>query len=480
MIQFKKKYFNPLYFIINDLIKINSIRTILVYGGKSSSKTVSIAQILSKECLIKRAGAIAFRKEGTIIKTTIKKSFNLAIDSMFIGPAFSKLEFIYRCNNESEIVLKGLDDEEKAKGIESYKYLYLDELNHFTKDEFQQFNLSLRGIEGQKIFASWNPVSETSWVKKELIDKYEFIETKYKLPSTTSFVNISTCGKVVLIKTTWEDNYWIAGSPDGSYGYRDDNLIAEYLKLRETDYNSYRVNVLGEWGIRKTGGEFWKQFNQEKHVKPLNYIKAPIHVTLDENGIPYVTVSIWQVMGNEIRQLHEIPCRTPDNNAPKAARKFINWLQSIRHEDMVFVYGDPSSKKGSTSDENNRSFYDKFFQELQLAKIPFTNRVVRSAPEVALSAAFINEIFENNLNGWHIEINSSCSVAIEDYLVVKEAPDGSMVKPTAIEPETKKKFETHGHFSDAFRYFIIELLKSDWIKWKQRKNNLSMQTGYFR
>lgn len=479
MIRYDKKWFNPLYFILLDLLNDNGIRAIWIYGGKSSSKTVSIAQIIARENL-RGFSSIAFRKESTTIKTTLKNSFNLAIDTMRINPAFTKLEFSYRCKSNAEIVLKGLDDEEKAKGVEGYMYLYLDELNHFAKDDYTQFNLSLRGIEGQKIFASWNPVSETSWIKKELIDTYQFIDTKYRLPCETSFVRISTCGKVILIKTTWEDNFWIAGSPDGSYGYLDQNLIAEYMKLRETDYNSYRVNVLGEWGIRKTGGEFWKQFNQDKHVKPIDYIRGPIHVTLDENSLPYVTVSIWQVIGGEIRQVHEIPCRTPDNNAPKAAKKFISWLNAIKHEDMVYVYGDPSSKNGSTSDENNRSFYDKFFQELQLARVRFTNRVLRSAPEIALSAAFINEILENNLNGWQIIINSSCTVAIEDYQVVKEAPDGTMIKPTVIDPETKKRYETHGHFSDAFRYFIIELLKKEWLKWKARKTNLNTQAGYFR
>jgi len=41
-------------------------------------------------------------------------------------------------------------------------------------------------------------------------------------------------------------------------------------------------------------------------------------------------------------------------------------------------------------------------------------------------------------------------------------------------------YETHGHFSDAKRYFIIELLKEEWNKYKSRKNNLASQAGWFR
>ena len=154
MVTFRKKYFNPLYFILNEIIKDKSIRTVLVYGGKSSSKTVSIVQLISKEALVKGASTIAFRKESAIIKTTLKKSFNLALDTMFISPAFTKYDLSYKCNSGAEIIMKGLDSEEKAKGIESYKYVYLDELNHFEYLEYEQFELSLRGIEGQKIFAS--------------------------------------------------------------------------------------------------------------------------------------------------------------------------------------------------------------------------------------------------------------------------------------------------------------------------------------
>ena len=53
-IKFSKKWFNPLYFILCELLKEDSIRFIFIYGGKGLSKTVSIAQLLLKEALIKK------------------------------------------------------------------------------------------------------------------------------------------------------------------------------------------------------------------------------------------------------------------------------------------------------------------------------------------------------------------------------------------------------------------------------------------
>lgn len=449
-LRLSRKWFNPLYFILNNIIKDDNIRNVHVYGGKSSAKTVSISQILSKECYISNASSIAFRKEGTLIQTTLKKSFNLAISTMRMQDAFEKLQFMYRCIDGGEIVLKGLDDPEKAKGIESYKYVYLDELNHFEEEEYEQFNLSLRGIPGQKIFTSWNPINEKSWVKKNLLDTVDFIDIDIygTLPDINSFVKISSDGKSILIKTTYKDNYWIVGSPDGSYGYRDNNLIATYESLREHKYNIYKINVLGEWGSVRTGGEFWKQFNEIKHVKPVEVdLSTTIHISLDENVNPYVTQTVWQVFttNKEIKQVHEILSRSPDNNAPKAAKQAVRWLNQIGYGNVVYVYGDPSGGKRSTIDANNASFFDKYIETLQSAGFRVEKRVARSAPEVALSAAFINDIFETNLYGWSIAISDRCFASIEDYILVKEDAEGRMLKEKVKDKNSGVTYEPQGH-----------------------------------
>jgi phage terminase large subunit len=125
--------------------------------------------------------------------------------------------------------------------------------------------MSLRGIEGQKIFASWNPVDENHWIKINIINNEEWVETQYKLPCESSFVRVSKDGKTILIKTTYEDNYWINGSPCGTYGYRDQNRIDYYNKLKEIDENQYKVNVLGEWGTNKEGKIFtkWELYDED-------------------------------------------------------------------------------------------------------------------------------------------------------------------------------------------------------------------------
>lgn len=419
------------------------------------------------------------------------KSFKVANKRM----GFDKADFwhfqtdLIRSNeNSAQIQFKGLDDEENIKGIEDVDIIYNNEWNQFTEDQWAQQRKRLRGRPNQKFICDWNPISSLLWIYKDWIDLDEWTDlpldmpdapTKYSaLNAEHSFKRINKAGNSVWIKITHRDNYWIVGHPSGKGGFIDYNTLADFEWDRINKPNMYRIYANGDRGIMRTGGEFWKQFDNDKHVKPVAYQRAPIHVTIDENGKPYVTLAIWQVIGGNINQIAELPCKTPENNAPKAARKFISYLQRIDHQDMVFVYGDPSSKRGSTVDENNKSFYDKFFEELTAAKIRYTSRVGKGAPEVALSAAFINEIYEFNLYGWVITVDSDCAVSIEDYLIVKEAPDGTMIKPTAEDPVTKKKYETHGHFSDAKRYFIIQLLKNDWDKWRKTKTKLA--PGHFR
>jgi PBSX family phage terminase large subunit len=263
-INFKKEWFNPLYFILNDLLQYPDIDTILIFGGKSSSKTVSVAQLLSKELCCHGVNSIAFRKESSTIDTTLKKSFNLAREKMYLYQVMGQFDKFYRYEG-AEIQLKGIDDESKAKGIESYKFVYLDELDHFKFKEYNQFQMSLRGIPGQKIFASWNPIDENSWIKTKLIDTKIWKETNYKLPSESSYVKISGDGSTILIKTTYLDNYWINGSPCGTYGYADKNLIKRYNELKLIDENQYNINVLGEWGTNKEGKIFnrWELYDED-------------------------------------------------------------------------------------------------------------------------------------------------------------------------------------------------------------------------
>lgn len=467
-----KKWFNPLYFILNEIIKIPTIRTVLIYGGKSSSKTISIDQVLAKECYVKAASSIAFRKESAIIPTTLKKSFNLAIDSMYLYPAFEKQDRRYLCKNQagtiSEIVMKGLDDPEKAKGIESYKYVYLDELNHFEKSEFEQFNLSLRGIEGQKIFASWNPTDENSWVKTDIVDTYEWLPTEWALPCPNSFVQISSCGKVVLIKTTYEDNYWIVGSPCGTYGYRDENLIFEYERLRTTNANSYKVNVLGEWGKTVFGGEFLKCWKSEQHTGVYPYDpEQAIYLYFDENVVPYFPCGIFQVGLDQKspRLIHCIAAKSPNNKVNWVCDEITRKLLAWGHKEAVYVGGDATSQKDDVKLEKG----DDMFRLIITALKQFNpqRRTTASNPSVRMSKDFVNSILEGDVPGMSFGADKSCRQAIIDFENTKEDKNGKVDKSTVTDKATGQTYQPYGHFVDLTRYFLTNTFANEYTNYQR-------------
>lgn len=493
MIRFDKKWFNPLYFILNQIIKNDSVRTILVYGGKSSSKTISVTQVLAKECYVKGSNAIAFRKESAIIPTTLKKSFQLAISSTRLSPAFETQDRKFLCENQggevSEIVLKGLDHYEKAKGVESYKFIYLDELNHFAKEEYEQFDLSMRGIKGQKILASWNPVDESTWVKTSLIDNQDktgqpqnkWIDTdKYgSLPCENSFIRVSEDGKTILIKTTFEDNYWIVGSPCGTYGYRDENLIAVYEALKSRNYNSYKVNVLGEWGKTVFGGEFLKAWRSETHtgVYPYNP-KLAVYLIFDENVNPYFPCGIFQVAenGKEFFLVHIIAKENPENTVNHMCREIDRKLNAWGHKEAVFVGGDATSKKEDVKLEKGQDIFRMIINGID-AKHKARRAVATSNPSVRTSADFFNDILEFESQGLSLRVDKSCKTAITDYENTKEDKNGKVDKTTVTNPVTGVSYQPFGHFVDLTRYFICYVFAKEYAEYQRGDTAFQISMG---
>lgn len=486
-----KKWFNPLYFIVNDLMKDPTIRTFFIYGGKSSSKTYTIAQIQQKNMVAKGRSSLAFRKESTTIDTTLKRSFSSAIDGMYLNPVVTKMDRKYKCTNEAEIVLKGIDDEEKAKGVEGFYDVLLDELNTFNQGEYDAFEMSLRGLENQHIFGTWNPIDENNWVKVDLIDKIEWVETNYKLPCENSFVRRSKCGMFVLIKTTYEDNFWISGSKgksytvngetttiDEEYGFVDVNLIAKYNAMKERNYNRYKVEVLGEWGKTIFGGEFLKEWKSEKHAGIKEYNpKLAIHLIFDENSNPYFPCGIFQV-NKEETEAYLIDCialKNPDNTTSAMCREITRKLRLWGHNEAVYIGGDATSKKQDVKQEKGHDLFYLIMSELK----EFSPRraVLNSNPSVRVSADFMNDILAGNIEDLSFLVDKKCGVAIKDYEYTKEDKNGGVDKKTVTDPITKVSYQPYGHFVDLTRYFFCYTFMDKYIRYQRKGESSHVSTG---
>jgi phage terminase large subunit len=433
----------------------NTNKINLLYGSYGSGKSVFIVDKLIDKCLNQKYFRCYFGRKildtvrGTVFKTITDRIKELKLQEFF---AFSDKPngsmVIYCYKNSNEFIPFGANDTQSLKSIKDPTDFFCEELDQFSFDDFGNIYSRLRTEKAMTQFwAAFNTerIYQSHWIRKVFFGG-EYSSQAFKL------------------KANYYDNAFI------------DKADYESKLRLIANGDAVRFNAIanGEWGMVRTGNEFFKQFDETKHVKPLTLEPTTLHISLDENVNPYVTISVWQALTavKQLRQVHEMPCKSPDNNAPKAAARLAEWLDKVNYKDVVFIYGDPSAKRKSTVDENNASFYDKFIEVLRKKGFKVISRVMKSAPEVALSAAFINEIYESNLYGWSIVIGDMCFVSIEDYLLVKEDAEGKMFKPKEKDEETAVTYEPQGHFSDAKRYFITTILANEFKQYKSRDKKI--------
>lgn len=459
-VRFKKNWFNPLYFIIRELLK-QGISEFYIYGGKSSAKTVSVCQLIAVECLLRLQNALIFRKEGTLIKTTVKPSMKLAIEMSRLQNGYKIMDFMCRTQFGNEIVFRGLDDDEKAKGIEGYSYVLFDELNHFSYEEYEQLILSFRGEVAKAFFGTWNPVSESSWVKKDVIDKDEWHDTDFKLPSSHSFVKVNKTGNRALIKTIYEDNYWTVGSPCGTFGYRDEKTLAKYERLRLFDDDQYQINVLGEWGVIKAGNPYLLHLKRSLNARKLELNEEEgVIFSFDFNVKNSVT--IWQKWMDEddqwqVRCLREIRIGGTEDTDLEAICKI---LAEDYGEYEISFSGDASGNNRSALTKGNAEAFKLVQGYLTKHGCQFLtyNKLV-SNPRRKKCRFVMNAITKEL--GDNFLIDESCTEFWADIISVPIDAQGDLDKKYCDDNDI-------GHLMDTGRYFVWVFCFDIWLDVKKK------------
>lgn len=504
------KKLNPLGFYLMWLMQDKRIRNIILFGGSSSGKTYSMAQTILIFTIWEGTNTLVMRKVGASIRDTVYQDFKTAAEQLGITGLFKFSDgnrTITCLANEARIVFKGLDDAEKIKGLSSFKRVVLDEWSEFDEADYKQIRLRLRGMEGQQIICTFNPIKETHWIKRKVFDtqKWHDIPMAVELdgrmiPGELTKVKsikmneprvmmhkrtgemIEHPSDTVVIQTTYLNNFWVVGSPDGTYGYYDDQCIATFEFDREHDPDYYNVYALGEWGVIRSGSEFFGSFNRGKHTGKVEYNPdLPVHICVDSNVLPYISITYWQVEIDEerhsVRQIGETCAESPNNTVRKAAKLVAKRLHEIG-VDKVILHGDASTRAANNIDDEKRSFHDLFIDTLQKEGIEVEDKVSSRNPSVPMSGEFINAILDNILPGLEIIIDEECDVSTEDYMSVQKDVNGAILKTKVKNKITMQTYEEHGHLSDTFRYIIVDLLNEQFLAFSnRRKRNLYAKTG---
>lgn len=504
------KLFNPLGFHLIVVLQDPTIRIVILYGGSSSGKSYSVAQVILILTLYDGENTIVMRKVGASITKTIFEDFKVAAEQLGISHMFRFMEGTKRIRclvNNAKIDFAGLDDPEKIKGISNYKRVVQDEWSEFDEVDFKQTRKRLRGKVGQQIITTFNPIKETHWIKKNVFDvekwhdiPMECIINGQRIPKELTAVKSIRMNEAkfilnprtkeieehapdtIVIQSTYLNNFWVVGSPDGTYGYYDEQCIADFEKDRINDPDYYNVYALGEWGVLRTGSEFFSSFNRGKHTAEVDYNPAlPIHIVVDSNVLPYISVGYWQIdtsNGIHAFQIGETCAESPNNTVRKSARVVAKKLKEYGTDFTVYLHGDASAKAANNIDDEKRSFMDLFIDTLQKEGIDVEDKVSNKNPSVPMSGEFINAIFDGILPGLAITVGDCCGTSIEDYMSVQKDVNGAILKTKVKNKITMQTYEEHGHLSDTMRYIVVDSMKEEFLKFSnRRKRNLYARDG---
>jgi len=221
--EIKEAECTPLFYKTRDC----KARTVVNVGGSGSSKSWSIAQLLVYKLISEEGKQFAItRKTMPALK---RSSYDLIVKflqeyGIYPRGKHNKTDHIFRFKqphwkNESAMMFFGLDEPTKVKSISGgVNYIWLEEADEFTYDDYMMFKLQLRketGGEPNQIFLSFNPIDGGGWIPTKLINEDD----------------------VEVIHSTIDDN------PCANKDY-----VKDLKSMVDKDENYYRVYVLGEWG----------------------------------------------------------------------------------------------------------------------------------------------------------------------------------------------------------------------------------------
>ena len=193
-------------------------------------------------------------------------------------------------------------------------------------------------------------------------------------------------------------------------------------------------------------------FDRLKHVGIVKYDPSlPIHISFDQNSVPYNSASIWQVRRNldiwELNCIDEIALVNPRNSTEEVCEEFI--LRYQNHKSGLFYYGDASghSRTVGIVKKDFQHHYEIIEYKLRKYLVNDSDRSLRQNPSVVLRRDFINKMFEGKLP-IKITIDEGCHYTISDFMYLKQALDGTKDKSIVTDKETGDKYQKYGHLSE--------------------------------
>jgi phage terminase large subunit len=476
-----EELFVPVYrpLIVDD--KLRNIPRKILYGSRDSAKSHFVGQNLIIDCLEQEYfRCILIRKVYDTIKDSqFQKLIDIItdwkLDEVFVGnkPLFSwttrPLEI--RCFNGNKFIAKGLDKPSKLKSLSDPTCAWYEEIEEISENDYDKITFSLRSSKTDLIkeYLVFNPPDEGGefWVIKrffpENFKKYEQLDGLHTFLPAKPLHQDDT----LILHTCYKHNPYVKNARK-----------SKFEKLAASKPDKYKVEGLGLIRKRLIGKRFYS-FSRKYHVGTIEECaynpNKDLHITYDFNVMPYQTLLVSQLY--KVKENHyklvvvaQILGRYPDNKPNRVTQLFAKKYKG-KHKARVFIYGDPS---GNAEDKqyfkvirNVLSTPGYLKHELnatgrkhEIHNFKVEVRAGRSIYFVVQRAMFINSLLEGDTSGGltlDLVVHPECVDVIEDYEQVKEDTDGTKLKNKVTDEETKRKYEEHGHCTDAMDYLICRM-----------------------
>jgi PBSX family phage terminase large subunit len=412
---------------------------IILYGGAiRGGKTFAglLAILLLSWLYPKSRWAVVRNARSTLMLNTIPSFMKICPLSTI--KKFNRVTNVVTFYNDSQVIFFGENydmdkDLNRWRGLEVNGFL-LEEVNELQEISFYK-SIERRGthvIEAKPpglILCTCNPTS--NWVKEKFYDKWKD-------------------GK---LNPRWK--YIPSKLTDNPY------MSEEFREgLKQMPRYQYETFVEGNWDIYlRTGAEFYREFDLDKHVMPLTYNpNLPLWLSIDENVHPYFAASVWQVSGKKAMQIDELCMYSPRNTVKEMAIEFK--LRYPDHKAGLLLTGDATSKKEDVKIEKG---YDLFLLlQRDLEDYRPQRKVPSSNPSVYMRGLFINQTLFSNYKDIEIQINETCKNTIKDLQNVKQDSDGTKLKSIKKDNQTGITYQELGHLSDCLDYALTIIFQSEY------------------
>jgi phage terminase large subunit len=194
-------------------------------GSAGSGKSYTIAQKIIIRCCSEEIRVLVCRRYATTLRNSCFALFKEVLAKWQLSSYVNvrETDMTITFPNGSQIIMVGLDTEEKLLSLNNISTIWIEEAYEVEKPKVEQLNLRMRGTAlNQQLLLSWNPISKQSWL-------YNF--TVEEPPENSVFIH-----------STYKDNPFLNAE-----------YIAALDEMETRNPAKYRVYGRGEWGIDTDG-----------------------------------------------------------------------------------------------------------------------------------------------------------------------------------------------------------------------------------